>query len=375
MKFVFLTGTRADFGKIKPLIEVCENLQGIDCYLFVTGMHMLKRFGSTFHEIEKCQFSNIFKFFNSREEDSMEMSLSKTIEGFSFYVEELEPDYIVVHGDRVEALAGAIVGSLKNIRVIHIEGGEISGTIDESIRHAITKLAHLHLVSNNTAKERLKLLGENEKFIQVIGSPDLDVMFSERLPPLESVLNHYNITFDEYTIFMYHPVTTEVKRLSEKITQLEKIFNITSMNFIIIYPNNDLGSELLINFYDKLKGKKNIKIYPSINFESFLTLLKNCKMIIGNSSAGIREAPAYNIPTVNIGTRQQGRANENSIFNCCEDYNDIINAVKKASDYKPTSEKLKESFGNGESTKLFRELIIKGFFNTAPIQKKLTYDL
>ena len=289
MKIVFLTGTRADFGKIKPLIKVCEEQTKIETHVFITGMHMLKKFGRTYKEVEISVKKNIFKFFNTRNEDSMELSLSKTIEGFSFYIDEIEPELIVVHGDRVEAIAGALVGSLKNIRVAHIEGGEVSGTIDDSLRHAISKLAHIHLVSNEKAKKRLLLMGENKKCVKIIGSPDIDVMFSKDLPNLKSVKDHYEIPFDNYGIFMYHPVTTEIDLLPSKILEIEKVLDQISINLIIIYPNNDLGSDLLIKSIEKLKSNKKFKSFPSINFESFLVLLKNSKVIIGNSSAGIKK--------------------------------------------------------------------------------------
>ncbi len=134
-----------------------------ELYLFVTGMHMLSRYGSTWREIEKDGFKNVYHFINQSKNTPMDLALSNTIGGLSNYISEIEPDLIVVHGDRLEALAGAIVGAFNNIRVAHIEGGEISGTIDESIRHAVTKFAHLHLVSNEESKKRIIQLGEKNR--------------------------------------------------------------------------------------------------------------------------------------------------------------------------------------------------------------------
>ena len=148
-KIVFLTGTRADFGKIKALVNSIENHIDYEPFLFVTGMHMLEAYGYTVIEVERCGFANIHKYKNHTDETTMDLTLAKTIEGFSEYVKSIQPDLIVVHGDRVEALAGAIVGSLNNILVAHIEGGEISGTIDELIRHSVSKLSHVHYTSNN----------------------------------------------------------------------------------------------------------------------------------------------------------------------------------------------------------------------------------
>ncbi|MDD1422367.1 UDP-N-acetylglucosamine 2-epimerase, partial [Dolichospermum sp. ST_sed1] len=151
-KIIFLSGTRADFGKLKSLIKIAESNDAFEVYIFATGMHMSAKYGSTVDEIYKAGFKNIFAYINS--DNQMDRILARTIDGLSRYVGEINPDMIVVHGDRVEALAGAIVGSLNNILVAHIEGGEVSGTIDELLRHSITKLSHIHFVSNEEAKKR-----------------------------------------------------------------------------------------------------------------------------------------------------------------------------------------------------------------------------
>ena len=214
-KILFLTGTRADYGKLKSLMKRVETDSNFELHVFVTGMHMLSKYGSTYHEVEKDGFKNIYKYINqkSSSHDQMDISLSNTITGLSNYCDEVKPDLIVVHGDRLEALAGAIVGAFNNIKVMHIEGGEVSGTIDESIRHAITKMAHFHLVANDEAKKRILQLGEKEESVFVFGSPDLDIMYSDTLPNMDEVKDKYEIPFETFSILMYHPVTTEVDQL------------------------------------------------------------------------------------------------------------------------------------------------------------------
>ena len=147
-KILFLTGTRADFGKIKSLISILDTSQEFEVFVFVTGMHLQKEYGYTLIEIERCNFKNVHTFENHTHETTMDLTLAKTIEGLSSYCKQVSPDLIVVHGDRIETLAGAIVGSLNNILVAHIEGGELSGTVDELIRHSVSKLSHIHFVSN-----------------------------------------------------------------------------------------------------------------------------------------------------------------------------------------------------------------------------------
>ena len=178
-KLVFLTGTRADFGKIKPLIAALVKSKAFEVHIFVTGMHVSARYGYTVDEIIKSRLPNIYQFDNNAESDKQDLILAHTIIGFTSYIKFVRPDMIVIHGDRVEALAGAIVGAVNNIAVSHIEGGELSGSIDDSIRHSISKMAHVHFVSNNFARRRLIQMGEDKKSVFVIGSPDLDVMSSK----------------------------------------------------------------------------------------------------------------------------------------------------------------------------------------------------
>ncbi|MDD5785737.1 MULTISPECIES: UDP-N-acetylglucosamine 2-epimerase [Campylobacter] len=366
---LFLTGTRADFGKIKSLIKVVSELPNFDYQIYITGMHMLKKYGNTHIEIKKSGFTNYHKFINQHLNEPMDIVLGNTIQGFSRYINENRPDLIVIHGDRIEALAGAIVGSLNNILVAHIEGGEKSGTIDDSIRHSITKLSHIHLVCNDEAANRVIQLGESRDSVFVIGSPDMDIMLSESLPNILEVKKYYNIHFDNYHIVMFHPVTTEYDCFDKYALNLTNAILNSNENFIVIYPNNDFGSNKIFDAYEKLKDKKNILLFPSLNFERFLTLLKNAKSIIGNSSAGVREAPFYGVPTINIGTRQNNRiAKLDSIINVTYEESEIAKAIDMIS-----SKNIKfnpiEHFGSGNSDRLFKKLLLSEKFWSIPKQK------
>ena len=253
-KILFLTGTRADFGKIKPLISILENHKQFEVYVLVTGMHLQYEYGYTLIEIERCHFKNVITFKNHTHETTMDLTLAKTIEGLSFQCKKINPDLIVVHGDRVETLAGAIVGSLNNILVAHIEGGELSGTVDELIRHSVSKLSHIHFVSNEDAANRLLQMGEIKSSVFTIGSPDIDSMFSETLPSLTTVKKYYEIPFETYAVAMFHPVTTEAKDMQKYANDFVTALESDNHNYVIIFPNNDLGSQFIIIAYKKLKN-------------------------------------------------------------------------------------------------------------------------
>jgi len=366
-KLLFITGTRADFGKIKGLIKEVHASKNLDYQIFATGMHLLERYGSTINEIRKSGLKQIFPFINQDEQMGAQMDyvLANTIQGLGLYIREFTANLIVVHGDRIEALAGAIVGNLNNIPVVHIEGGEISGAIDESIRHAITKLSHIHFVANKDALKRLIQLGEKPEKIYVIGSPDIDIMLSSKLPSIASVRRKYDIRFQEYAIFIYNPVTTELANLRKNIAEVIDAIITVKMNFVVFYPNNDKGSETIFEAIAKLKDLPRFKLIRSMRFEYFLSLLKNSVATVGNSSAGIRENPVYGIPTINIGTRQNKRFSYSSIINVPESKKEILKALKNL----PSTPKPSLHFGKGNSIKLFAKTIKKKSFWELTCQK------
>ena len=360
-KIIFVTATRADYGKLKSIIISAQKLKNIKAHVFVTGMHNMKEYGNTYEQIVNDKIKNIKKFSNQKIGYSQDKILSNTIKGFSSFIKIIKPDLVIIHGDRIEPLACAIVCCLNNIKIAHFEGGELSGTVDEIFRHSISKLCNIHLVTNKIARKRLIQLGELKKNIFITGSPDVDLLLNKNLPKLEIVKDKYAIKFKSFSLAIFHPVTTDIARLKYNIISFLKALKNSKENFILIYPNNDLGSKIILNEYKKIKCN-NIKIFPSIRFEYYLSLLKNCKFIIGNSSSGIIEAPYYGVPTINIGNRQKNRANLKSIINCDYGYDSIIKIIKKFS----TSKRFKSSyfFGTGKSNyKVIKILKSKEIWN------------
>lgn len=367
-KILFVTGTRADYGKMKPLMQALDSMKEYEVYIFVCGMHLIETFGSTYNEVLKDGYDNVYIAFGITNTNNASINLGSTITNLAGYVENVNPDMIIVHGDRMDALAGATVGALHNIIVAHIEGGELSGTIDESIRHAISKFAHVHFTCTEEAKKRLIQLGEDKNRIFVIGSPDIDVMLSSNLPSLKEAKKRYEIDFDNYGILMYHPVTTEYEKAGANAKILVDSVMESGRNYVVIYPNNDLGSEIIINEYRRFEDNRNFRVFPSLRFEHFLTLLKNSDFVIGNSSAGIRETGIYGIPAIDIGTRQAGRYSSKLCKNVQHtniDKSEIMLAIKKTDNFRVSS----KSFGEGNSTEKFLKTIADSDFWDISIQK------
>ena len=364
---VFLSGTRADFGKLKSLIKISSEAKEFNVHIFATGMHLQEEYGYTVNEIVKSGFQNIHTFSNHTEESTMDLTLAKTIEGLSSFVKDVKADLLIVHGDRVETLAGAIVGSLNNILVGHVEGGEVSGTIDELIRHSISKLSHIHFVANDEAKNRLLQMGELENQIYIIGSPDVDIMFSENLPTIYETLEYYDIPYENYIILMYHHVTTE-RNNKECATSLVQAVLEDEGNYIVIKPNNHMGSKEVNQALLELENNSRFSIFPSLRFEYFLVLLKHCNFIIGNSSAGVREAPYYGVHSIDIGKRQLNRAKSDSIIHTSNNKKDIAAAIQIVKEKERSDQNL--SFGIGQSDKLFIDLLKSKSLWEIPCQKQ-----
>ncbi len=364
-KILFVTGTRADYGKLKSLIKIVQKSSKFRGYVFATGMHTLKKYGSTFIELKKDKIKNVFTFNNQKNFKSMSLSLAETIKGFNTVRNKIKPDLTVVHGDRIEPMACALDCVLNNFKVAHVEGGEVSGTIDELIRHSISKIAQFHFVTNITAKKRLIQMGEKNNSIFVIGSPDIDTILSKKLPKINHLKSKYKINFEAYSIAMLHPVTTDIESLKKYARIFFAALRKSKKNYVVIYPNNDLGSDIIIKEIEKLKKNKFFKILPSMRFEYFLSLLKNSQFIIGNSSAGITEAPYYGIRTINVGDRQKNRFKHKSITNLKFNKNRLLKNINL------TNKKFKtiKHFGHGKSDKNFYKILTSKKIWNLKVQK------
>lgn len=353
-RIAFLTGTRADYGKIKPLIEALGKDQKYEIHILVTGMHLLEKYGATVNHVMEDHLGVIHLLPNQHTNQNMETSLARTIEQISEACISNDFDLIVVHGDRIEALAGAIVGVLRNLPVAHIEGGEVSGTVDGLIRHSVSKLSHLHFVSNESSRQRLIQLGEHKESIFIIGSPDIDVMLSNKLPSLQEVLNRYSIPFDKYGILIFHPVTNEIESLGQYAKNVCQAVLQSSKNYIVIKPNNDLGTEIIQKELDTLSDPTRFVHLPSMRFEYFLQLLKSSEFIVGNSSAGVREAEYYGVPAINVGTRQRNRHKSNLILDTGYTSSDIEKAISTTGTIQRVPS---QGFGDGKSGEKFAKIL------------------
>ncbi|KAH9893202.1 hypothetical protein C8Q73DRAFT_836471 [Cubamyces lactineus] len=333
-RLLFVTGTRADWGKLAPLAHAAASA-GYTTDFFVTGMHMLDSYGRTGDEIFKhaagdsTMDSKIHTHDNHLTGTHPTSVLASTLRALHAQVRTRPPDLLVVHGDRVEAFAACTVAAQAGLRCAHVEGGERSGSIDEQYRHCCTKLSTYHFVSGEAARRRVLALGEDPGTVFAIGSPELDAHVGGEDGgggglTLGEVKRRHGIPFAEYGIVTFHSVTSETDTIGAQAAHLFASLAASGRSFVVIAPNNDPGSDHIRAVLARLDLDLDLDPDPdpnlnsgargrfhrvaSVPFADFSVLLKGSSAVVGNSSAGIRETPFLGVPSLNVGTRQRGRA-------------------------------------------------------------------
>jgi len=378
-KILIVTERRADYSKFKPILDEIKKSRSLSYILIVTGSHLLKKYGYTINEIKKDGFKISDQFSmhaNNSLDDGAEMvkSFGRSIIKISSLIKKYDPDIILSGFDIGANLAAAISGAHMNKVVAHIEGGEVSGTIDESIRHAITKFSNLHFTTNSVATKRLIQMGENPKFIFTVGNSSLDNMLKIPKSSKKRICNDYDLNpKDPYVVVTMHTVTSEIKQIQEYMKNVIDAITELNIQAILIRGNADAGSNKMLQI---IKNSK-IKEYLSIPFSNYINLLRNSSALVGNSSSGIMEAPFLRIPSVNIGTRQLGRLRSKSVIDCNYEKSNIKNAITKAINDKkflksiPSNQNL---YGIGNSSKQIVKIMEKLDLDKIPTQK-IFYEL
>ena len=377
-KILFVTERRADYSKLYPVLKQIEQSKKFDYYLIVTGSHLLKKHGYTINEIKKdgIKIYKKFKMFEEKNDDSSAMmteGFGKAITNLTKIIKTLKPDLIFSGFDIGANFAAAIIGAHMNIHVAHLEGGEITGTIDESIRHSISKFSHIHFTSNNDATKRLEKMGEISRNIFTVGNPSLDTIKSIKIISKKKLEKEFCIDLKKpLLLLVQHTVTTEINKIDKYFLETINAINETKYQCIIILGNSDAGSQKI----KKIIKNSNILNYENLPFKKYISLLNYSSVIIGNSSSGIMEAPFLQVPSINVGTRQEGRSNTTSIINVKYNKVEIKKAIEKAigdKKFLKSIKKQKKQHGNGNSSKKIIQILEKLNLEKIPIQKKLAY--
>lgn len=385
-KIGVITGARADYGYLKPLTKKIEQNAELELLLYVTGMHLLKEYGNTIQEIEKDGFRVVKTIDMDVKIDNtnfdLAISIGKGIIGFANAFKEDNPDIVVAFADRIEPFAAAIAAISMGIPVAHIEGGDVGlGDIDDSLRHAITKLANLHFTSSKQSKERVLKLGEEDWRVFKVGALSLDTILNTKLLPQGELCKKYHLPIKYIILVCYHPTTTEwqeakkqMELVMEAVTEVAKEEN---MEIVVIYPNAYPGGYQIIDVieeYDRAYG--DIYLFKSIPYLDYISLMSVSSVFVGNSSSGIIEAPSLGLPYVCIGTRQQGRERARNVIDVGYNKDEIMRGISKTLNdekYLAIVKKCSSPFGDGKASERIIKVLREIKIDRKLLQKKITY--
>jgi GDP/UDP-N,N'-diacetylbacillosamine 2-epimerase (hydrolysing) len=330
-KILTITGTRADYGLMTPIYREIAVSIDLDLELIVTGLQLLPEFRGGLEPVLQDNFGRLHYVSMLLGEDSgkaMAQSLGLAIYGMAAVMESVKPDLLLLQGDRIEILAGALAAVPMNIPVVHMSGGDCSGSIDDSIRNALSKLAHLHLTSCNFSAQRLLAMGEKAGRIYTVGEPALDLIKTMKFMPPEELAGEFGVALDWLLVLAtQHPVTTEADRAAWQLTQTLEALAELKLPTIITYPNTDSGGRAMMRVLQAYQGHELIRVIPNLGSVKYLSLMRIAAVLVGNSSSGIIEAPSFKLPAVNIGTRQQGRQRAGNVIDVGYDQGEIRRAI------------------------------------------------
>lgn len=375
------TGTRAEYGLLYWLLKDIQGDNELNLQLLVSGAHLSPEFGCTYKQIEKDGFNideKIEILLSSDSSVGIAKSIGLGVIGFADALQRLKPDALVILGDRFEALAAAQTAMILRIPIIHLHGGELTeGAYDDAIRHAISKLSYLHATSTEQYRNRVIQLGESPDRVVNVGAIGLDHLLRSDFLSVSQVADSLNIKITKpYFIITYHPVTLACENSQDTFQALlNSLDAFPEHQVIFTYPNADDGGRNIITMIERYTSQREGRCFgvKSLGQQRYLSIIKRCDAVIGNSSSGIIEAPSFDVPTVNIGSRQMGRLAAKSVINCATDRSSIVNAIRIAVKrlYKSAHEVIDNPYGAGDAS----EKVITMLKSLPSNTMKTFYDL
>jgi UDP-N-acetylglucosamine 2-epimerase (non-hydrolysing)/GDP/UDP-N,N'-diacetylbacillosamine 2-epimerase (hydrolysing) len=389
-KIAVFTGNRAEYGLQYPILRALAADPRLEYFLLAGGAHLQSDFGRTLAEIEADGF-HVYREVEIRmQQDSLfatAQAIGSGILSLSQILDELRPDCLVVYADRYEAFAAMITGTQMNIPTAHIEGGDYTegGALDDSVRHAMTKLAHLHFATNEQAVERILRLGEEPWRVVNVGQPSLDLITAGLFAAPAEVATTLALDLSRPIIlFCQHSVTTEFEQAREQVTpSLDALSTLAGRGYqvVITYPNNDAGGRRIVEQIEGLKGMPNIFVTTNLGRRLFHGVLNMIGRLgrgafVGNSSAGIKETPVFGCPVVNVGSRQQGRLRSNNVLDVPYEADKILAAIETCVEdetFRRQCQTCENPYGAGNAGPKIAEVLATIPFDTQLLRKKMTY--
>lgn len=378
MKLFFLTGSRGEWGYIRPILRLCRE-RDIAFRLCATNMHLLPAFGLSVNEIEKDGFTvtdPLYMAFDGQNRFTMAKSLGVCLMGVVDAIMREKPDWIILAGDRGEQLMGAVVGGYTYTPVAHIQAGELSGNIDGMARHAIGKFVHMHFAANEDAGQRLLKLGEEAFRVKVVGAPQLDELAQGLYSDPQRLRAAYDVDVSQpYLMLVQHPVTEEYEQAESQITATVQAVKRFDMRKIWILPNNDAGSDLVRAGILKGRDARSL-VVKNLPREDYLGFLRHASCLVGNSSSGLLEAPTFGVPAVNIGRRQAMRLRGANVIDVPEFSRAKIGAaIERAltKGFRDIAANAPNPYGDGRSSQRILDILEQTPLDSKLLVKQLTY--
>lgn len=382
-KICVVTGTRAEFGLMYWIIKYLKEDTEVELQLIVTGMHLSPEFGLTFREIENAGFEitrKIEMLLSSDSEVGIGKSMGLAQISFSEAFQELQPDVVVLLGDRFEIFSAASVAMIARIPISHIHGGEATeGAVDESIRHAITKMSHLHFTATETYRKRVIQMGEDPHRVFNVGAPGLDSVYLTKLLDRKAFEEAIGFKLNKKNLLItFHPVTLEDNTSKQQFEELlNAISKMEDTHFIFTKPNSDTNGRIIIQLIDDFvsQNPKRSCSFISLGQLRYLSALQHVDVVLGNSSSGLTEAPSFKVATVDIGDRQKGRIKAKSVISCQPKEESITEALQMALsvDFQGKLSAVKNPYGEGGASAQIVEKIKN--FDYSEILKKRFFDI
>jgi len=333
-KIVYVTGSRSEYGVMRSTLKAINADSQLELSLIVTGAHLMPRYGSTVKEIQHDGFKIAAKVpLKIKNESGIEMAkyFSDCVIGVAKALEKIRPDIVIIQSDRSETLASAVAAAYLNIPTVHMSGGDVTagGTIDDAIRHATTKFAHVHFPSTEESARRLVRMMEEPQRIYYVGNPSVDLS-KEKYTAAKEIAKKFSFDLAKpILVVIFHPVKSEVGKIEKNTEEIVEALKQLKMQAVILYPNCDVGSDEIIKVIEKVKLPF-VRVVKTVQRDDFVGLLRVASAMVGNSSCAVIEAPSLKLPAVNIGSRQRGREGSNNLIDVGYDRNKIAEAVKKA---------------------------------------------
>jgi UDP-hydrolysing UDP-N-acetyl-D-glucosamine 2-epimerase len=378
MKLLFLTGSRGEWGYIRPILKLCQQQPTLEYSICATNMHLLPAYGMAVDEIRADGFrvdDEIYMSLEGHNHYTMVKSLGIFLCSFADVLRRVQPDWLILAGDRGEQLMGAICAGYTYVPTAHIQAGELSGNIDGIARHALGKFAHLHFASNADAAERLRRLGEEEFRIHLVGAPQLDELVSGFYStPAELLATHGFDVHRPYIMVVVHPVTEEYADAENQIRVLGEALKAIDLPKIWILSNNDAGSDIIRRGINRYRHGETL-VFANLKRQDYLGFLKNARCLVGNSSSGILEAPTFKVAAVNIGRRQHNRIQGKNVINVPHDQAAIRAAIQMACsvEFQAQLADCVNPYGDGRSSERILQILGSMPRTAELLAKQLTY--